>query len=226
MRTVGPEELRGVIGRGRMATVYELADGRALKAYPARVKSAFVEREYAITRAVRAAGGPAWRVDEIVSCFGGLGIVGERVVGETLSARARQSLAEAGRVAAALAEANVLVARTRLPDLTIVERRWRPATYLKMGTYRRDVMIDVGLCHGDLNLSNVILRPDGELVVLDWALAFHGPVVADMCRSNRSLRKTLLRGETGRLSRLAKRAVALWHQVQVCRGMRWPMLKL
>ncbi|HVI29844.1 phosphotransferase [Hansschlegelia sp.] len=226
MRIVAQDEVRGVIGRGRIATVYELPDGRALKAYPSRIKPAFVEREYAVTRAVRDAGGPAWRVDEMVACFGGLGIVGERVVGETLGARARRSLTEAVRVAAALAEANVRVARTPLLDAALVERRWRRETYLKMGTYGARVMADIGLCHGDLNLNNVIVRPDGALVVLDWALAFRGPVVADMCRSNRSLRKTLLRGETGRLAGGAKRAVALWHQILVCRRMRWPMLKL
>ena len=39
------------------------------------------------------------------------------------------------------------------------------------------------LCHGDFNPSNVIIRDDGEAVVIDWAHATQGNASADVART-------------------------------------------
>ena len=39
------------------------------------------------------------------------------------------------------------------------------------------------LCHGDYNLSNVILGNDGKLYILDWAHATQGNASADVART-------------------------------------------
>lgn len=226
MRRIEPCDLVGVIGRGRISTIYALADGRALKAYPARLRPAFAQREFRVTQAALAAGAPSWRADELALFEGRPCIVGEHVPGETLGVKLRRSLSDAAGVAVALADANVRIARSALADPAVVERKWRRETYFRGAAYGRRVMADEGLCHGDLNVDNVMVRPDGTLVALDWALAFYGPVVADFRRSNRSFRKALLRNEPGKAARSAKRAIALAHEVIVCRRMGWPIVRL
>lgn len=39
------------------------------------------------------------------------------------------------------------------------------------------------LCHGDFNPSNVIVRPDGELFIIDWSHATQGNASADAART-------------------------------------------
>lgn len=39
------------------------------------------------------------------------------------------------------------------------------------------------LCHGDFNPSNIIVRPDGELFLLDWSHATQGNASADAART-------------------------------------------
>ena len=39
------------------------------------------------------------------------------------------------------------------------------------------------LCHGDLCPSNIILTPEGELYILDWAHATQGNASADVART-------------------------------------------
>lgn len=39
------------------------------------------------------------------------------------------------------------------------------------------------LCHGDFNPSNIIVRPDGEMFILDWSHATQGNASADAART-------------------------------------------
>ncbi|MBQ3951372.1 MAG: phosphotransferase [Oscillospiraceae bacterium] len=39
------------------------------------------------------------------------------------------------------------------------------------------------LCHGDFNPSNIIVRPDGEMFIIDWSHATQGNASADAART-------------------------------------------
>jgi aminoglycoside phosphotransferase (APT) family kinase protein len=57
----------------------------------------------------------------------------------------------------------------------------RIATFLDGNAYARRDALDVPvLCHSDFKVSNLHLTPTGELVVLDWELAWAGPRLLDI----------------------------------------------
>jgi aminoglycoside phosphotransferase (APT) family kinase protein len=181
--------------------VYAWGAGRVLKLYYAGKSQAAVEREYRVTRAVRAAGLPAPEAYEVIEVEGRWGVVLERVEGPSLFdatqrrpwrmfAAVRQMADLHAAIHRCVAPADLPTQRERLvealevadlPDAEKDEARRRLAE-LPDGT---------AVCHGDFHPGNVLLTARGP-VVIDWDLAGRGHPPADVARTVRLIRNASL----------------------------------
>lgn len=181
---------RAVVGRGYCADVYEWGDGRVLKLFHARYDRAKAEREYAVTRAVHAAGLPAPAAFEVAEVGGRWGVVLERVDGpsllEAVQTRPWTLFAAARRLAGLHAELHRLPAPAELPSqrdriaARIEECPDRSAEQKESARRQLAELPDGGaVCHGDFHPANVLLAPRGP-VVIDWGAATRGHPLGDV----------------------------------------------
>lgn len=219
-----PPGLGELLGEGRHARVFALGSDRVAKLFRASADPDRVHAEYEVTRAVREAGFPAWRVDEIVRFGDCSAIVGERVAGPSFRQalnegrmRLDEALSRLEAVHLALAELRSVPQDVFRTDWSIEDYRW-PIPDDPRALARE------GVCHGDLNLKNLMLGPSGETVVIDWGSAFHGPLFVDAVRANRALEAALAKPDIRLRHRLLRKAAARRHRVSICRKMGWPQI--
>ena len=72
-----------LIGSGRSANLYEWSDGQALKLFKPEAEASFVEEEARIGSMIHKMGLPTPDVFEVVNVEGCIGIVFERIEGQT-----------------------------------------------------------------------------------------------------------------------------------------------
>ncbi len=68
-------------------------------------------------------------------------------------------------------------------DRKIDQTELDSATKYELHTRLSGMMPRTKLCHGDFNPSNVIVTPDGEYYIVDWAHATQGNAGADVART-------------------------------------------
>ncbi len=153
----------------------------------------WIECEARYAEAARAAGAPAARLLGIERIDGRPASVWERIEGVTLWQYVLDGSDRATEVGRRLAELQLslfeLVAPVALPSQRdrLVSKIRLAAAKVDPGLARALALIPdrVGrlrLCHGDLHPSNVILSPDGPVLV-DWYDASRGDAVADVARA-------------------------------------------
>jgi uncharacterized protein (TIGR02172 family) len=185
-----------LIGKGLTSDVYEWSDGRVLKlvanSAPAAVMKRIygqAEREYAITRAVHAAGLPAPATYELVEIDGRKGIVFERIEGPSMFdyvvARPWTLFAAARQLAELHAQLHGVTAPAELPSQREqFERYIAAATFSddeKEATRRCLDRLPQGdaVCHGDFHPGNILLTKRGP-VIIDWSTASRGHPLGDV----------------------------------------------
>ena len=191
-----------LVGRGMTADVYAWGDGRVLKLFhPGRPLHA-VEREYRVTRAVRAAGVPAPDAFEVVEVGGRWGIVFARVDGPSLLRHVQsrpwavfdavRRLAELqARIHRCAAPAGLPSQHERVtagidaaPGLSADDRR---AAHARLA----ELPDGAALCHGDFHPENVLLTDRGPMVI-DWGGATRGHPLGDVAVTARLMRTAAL----------------------------------
>jgi aminoglycoside phosphotransferase (APT) family kinase protein len=190
------------VGKGFCSDVYAWGEGRVLKLFHAWVSPARVQREYASTRAVHAAGLPAPAAFELIEVQGRCGIVFERVDGVSLlgytQARpwavfgAVRLLAELhGRIHRCQGPAELPSLRERVAEG--IEAAGGVTEAQKQAARRRLAELPDGtaLCHGDFHPANVLLTPRGP-VVIDWGAASRGDPLGDVACTSRLMRTARL----------------------------------
>lgn len=187
-----PADAAGV-GTGLTAEVRRWGEGRVLKLYLASAPRDMPAREFAITRALHAAGAPVPATFELIEVGGRQGIVFEEIRGRSLldavTARPWTIFPAARRLAELHTGIHALPAPPQLP-----RQRQQLETLLaqakELSARERDaaqrwlaaVPEESALCHGDFHPENVILSPRGP-VVIDWETATAGNPLADVARS-------------------------------------------
>jgi aminoglycoside phosphotransferase (APT) family kinase protein len=182
-----------LLGQGREAEVFRLADGSVLKLMRGADREPALEREVAALAAVAANGGLTPAVRRRVVVDGRPGIVLDRVDGPDLLSLVGAKpwlLRRAGRVLADVhtrlhdkpAPASLPDLRAELADRIASVDTLPPA----LASWALSVLdgLPAGdrLCHGDMHLANVL----GSLaapVVIDWGGATRGDPVADVANT-------------------------------------------
>ena len=175
-----------ILGRGRQAVVYALADDLAIKVFEPRVDESSVRREAEVADAVYQLGAPAPRIGRVRRQGGRWAIEFERLPGplliEELLANPSDTGAELGELAAGIHSfdgsgfpdvRDQWLGRTHLPEM-IEESIRRAAAGLPDGR---------SLLHTDLHPFNVMRNRHGDWVAIDWDGAAHGAAAADLCRT-------------------------------------------
>jgi Ser/Thr protein kinase RdoA (MazF antagonist) len=180
------------LARGRNAEVLATGDGRALKLYRPGYSMRAIETELRHARIAHALGIPSPRAEGIIGSNGRHGILFERCAGPTLFDLVAR---EEGPVAR-LAQTYFDVQRSihacpgeALPDLrdrlaARIARARRASAALRVRALAALARLPGGTaaCHGDFHPANVIMTPDGP-VVIDWVDAGRGDPALDVARS-------------------------------------------
>lgn len=181
------------VGEGREAEVFALDGARVLRLARRADQAPMIDREHAALLAAREAGVPSPAVYERVELDGRPGLVVERL-------GRRNLLLEIGerpwRVAGVSRSLGLLHAQMHgaaaPPGLPTVHERLRdrlasalvPAELRERGLERLERLPrGEALCHGDFHPANVLLRPGGEPVAIDWTGAGRGDPSADVANS-------------------------------------------
>ncbi len=159
-----------LLAKGRWNDVYDLGDGRVLRRFRDPTRSAEFEAE--VMRHARAHG---VRVPEVFSAQG-TDLVMSRATGPTMLSELTRHPASLARNAATLAMLHQAV--HAVPPLPALEAPFGPGG---------------SLLHLDLHPNNVILSPDGP-VLIDWEGAVCGPAEADLAHTWLLLRTSAIPG--------------------------------
>lgn len=189
----GSPQLSAPIALGRTAEVYNWVDGTVLKLYHTWCPPDWIEHEAHVARFIVAEGIPTPAVvGEIIEIDGRRGIVYECVQGvsmlQDLSARPWTIF----RYARALADLQAQYQQLSIPGLNSYRNELgytiRRAQYISEA--ERAKLLDLlealpdgkALCHSDFHPGNVIISPQGPIVI-DWMTATSGSPWADVART-------------------------------------------
>ncbi len=193
MAGIGP-----LVATGRTSDVYEFGRGSVVKVFRPYVPVHWAAREARFTSAVREVGAPAPAVRGLVEIGGRDAIVFERVLGPSLWELMVESRRGAAEVARELAAVHRCILSVGLPfEVTgATERIHSKIAIVEQLTSEERVearrVLDslprgAALLHGDLHPGNVLIGPEGP-VVIDWFDSAIGHPIADVVRSSLLLR--------------------------------------
>ena len=183
-----------MVGQGQTSDVFSWGEDSVLKLYFPSFPAEVSQREYAITRAVYAAGHAAPAVRDVVEIGGRHGIIFERVHGRSLVQQVERRPWRLFVAARQLAEWQVRLhscpAPVELPAQRDQIARWieraEGCSDAEKETARRHLaQLPPGdrLCHGDFHPANVLLSARGP-VMIDWSTGTRGHPLADVARTS------------------------------------------
>ncbi len=177
---------------GRTAEFYPWPDGHVLKLFRPGWGEESARAEAAKARAVHDAGFPVPAVGDVIVVDGRPGIPYRHVPGKTLLDTLRERPWSLWGAARLLADLHADLHRRTVAGLPPV--KWRlagkihaaglPPPLRDAALARLDSLPDGDrVCHGDFHPDNVIIGPDGP-VVIDWPDAAGGDPLADVARTS------------------------------------------
>jgi len=189
--------LGDIVARGTRSTVHAYGRGAVIKVPAPATPEDWILAEARYAEAARGAGAPAPRLLGIEQIAGRAASVWERAEGtlmwQLVVDRPDQSAA-LGRLLADVQHSLFVL----VPPVTLPRQRDRLVSKIRRAAATIDASLGRALeflpppvssprlCHGDLHPSNVILGPDGPMIV-DWFDASRGDPIADVARSSVTL---------------------------------------
>ncbi len=187
--TLRPMEL---IAQGRMGEVFAYDEGRVVK-LDRPEWNGIAALEIQILHRMAQAGLPVPRADEVVTIDGRSGIVMERINGPSLLEVLRKATpAEVATAAERFVALQVQLIRTEMPGLDALVPR--VANELSVSGLPSELQVELTtllhelddgqqhVCHFDLHPGNILVGPQGW-VVIDWLAVAAGPPTADVVRT-------------------------------------------
>lgn len=186
-----------LIGQGRTAEVFEWGDTQVLKLFKRGYPSESVEREANISRIVHERGLPVPAVGDTVEIDDRLGVEFERIDGPSMLRQLSSKPWRVKSMARTLAEIHATIHErdgSSLPSQKeYLERSIRAAP--RLTDEARAAALETlerlpegnAVCHGDFHPENILLSPNGPIVI-DWIIATSGNPIADVARTSMILR--------------------------------------
>jgi uncharacterized protein (TIGR02172 family) len=186
-------QLSAPIAQGRTSEIYAWDDGTILKLYHTWCPPHWIEHEAHVAQVIVAAGIPTPAVGEIVEINGRRGIVYERAQGVSMLQDLNTHPWMIFKHARALADLQAQFQQLSIPGLYSYHKALgntiRRAPHISEA--ERAKVLDLletlpdgkTLCHGDFHPGNVIISPQGPIVI-DWMTAASGSPWADIARTS------------------------------------------
>lgn len=182
-----------LIAKGFTAELYAHGEGRVLKLLFEWAPPGKAQREFDATHAVHASGYPSPRVFEVVTVNGRQGIVMERIHGRTMVDVVNRKPWKFLWGARMLAELHAQLHQREAPPSLRSQREQMDdwiARAADLPAADRQAAIDslanlpggATLCHGDFHPDNILITPNGP-VVIDWSAATRGHPLGDVART-------------------------------------------
>ena len=181
-----------LIARGRTAEVFAWDSGKVLKLFLPGASRGEAEYEQRLAQTVHTAGVRTPAVFEIVEIKDRIGIIYERVTGETMLQRLRSKPWQVIGLGKLFAKLQADMHACTAPDLPAMrERLFRKISAaqplpedLKQTCLRalQELPTDNRVCHGDFHPENILMTKHGP-VIIDWIDATAGHPMGDIART-------------------------------------------
>lgn len=198
-------QLGKLVGKGRTAEVYQYGEGKIVKLFLDWCRPAWVEREYRAACVVQSTGLPVPQASELVEIDGRRGIVYQYVAGPTLLGTMTSKPWTLFAAARLLAKEHALIHEKQVYGLpaqrAFLQRELAEGPNIPPEVRERslavlDTLPDAArLCHGDYHPDNIIMSPQGPMVI-DWSNVTCGNPLADVARTLLMLGSPYLPPET------------------------------
>jgi tRNA A-37 threonylcarbamoyl transferase component Bud32 len=181
------------IAYGRTAEIYAWQEGQVLKLFYDWFGLSAIEYEAHIARAVHASGLPVPAVGEILRVNGRNGLVYQRVNGEHMYDTLKRRPWLGNQYARRMAELHVKMHASTI-QVDIPAQRQRLVHKIQGAATLPDQLRIKALaalesmpdgdclCHGDFHPGNILLTPQGEIII-DWIDATRGNPLSDLART-------------------------------------------
>jgi len=186
--------LGDVVARGSRSTVHSYGPGAVVKVpYPSTPES-WIRYEARYAEAARVAGAPVPRLLGMEQIDGRTSSVWEHVDGQSMWRHVVERPDRSSELGRLLAEVQLSLFEL-VPAVTLPRQRDRLTSKIRRAAATIDASLAqaldslppethlLRLCHGDLHPSNVLLGPEGPMIV-DWFDASRGDPIADVARSS------------------------------------------
>lgn len=182
------------ISSGRTAEIYDWDPDHVLKLFYEWIMLESIENEAHISRTIHARGLPVPEVGEMIRVNDRTGLIYRRITGISLFKLGQRKpwnvIRYLRRAAELHAEIHSYIISAGLPSQRqILERHISQAVglarHLRAKALAALVSMPDGsqLCHGDFWGGNILVTPEGEIVI-DWNRASYGNLLADLARTN------------------------------------------
>ena len=187
-----PDKHEKPIGAGATAEIYPYGEGRVLKFSRPWVPVDWIHHEANATRMAYELGLPVPRIYEVIVDDKQRGIVMERIEGPMMISSMMLKPWKNSHYASILAELQVKINALEAPEMpplrSRLEKNIRDETIIpedmKEAALKilRELPDGEKLCHYDLHPLNVLMSPQGP-VIIDWSGAAKGDPMADLART-------------------------------------------
>ncbi|MEK4062517.1 MULTISPECIES: aminoglycoside phosphotransferase family protein [Paenibacillus] len=180
-----------IIGEGNTATVYEWEEGKVLKLFASGYPQSAVETEFQNTRMINDLSFAKAKAYEMISCEERMGIIYEKVDGESLLDWVLRT-GDLQGCAEYMARLHKTILQNKVSDV-LNYKDFLKYHLLNVPSSKRmdhgqicgilDKLKDGDtLCHGDLHPGNILLV-SGQPVVIDFMNVCHGDLLYDVART-------------------------------------------
>jgi aminoglycoside phosphotransferase (APT) family kinase protein len=192
-----PRPLGELVARGSRSSVHSYGRGAVAKVPAPSTPEGWIRSEAQYAEAVRAAGAPAPRLLGIEQIAGRTASVWERIEDKSMWQHVVDRPGRSAELGRLLADVQLALFEL-VPPVTLPRQRDRLVSKIRRAAATVDASLARALeflpphtgasrlCHGDLHPSNVLLGPDGPMIV-DWFDASRGDPIADVARSSLTL---------------------------------------
>ncbi|MEA3391719.1 MAG: aminoglycoside phosphotransferase family protein [Candidatus Marinimicrobia bacterium] len=184
--------LNELIGNGRTANVYKFDDNRVVKLFNDDVTKENIKYEYDVNKIANTFHCPTPKVFEMIEIDGKIGIVFEKIIGQTIFNLLKKTPTKVKQIATHAAKAHLDIHKGIAPQLKnqfeyfkhkidktelLTEQEKR-----KIIAYLYKLPSDNKLCHGDLHPDNFLVN-EKNYYIIDWITAYSGSPASDVARA-------------------------------------------
>lgn len=178
-----------LLGKGNTAEVFEYGEGKVCKLFFEGYPREYVELEYRNAQEMYQLKLSVPKPFEIVTVENRIGIIYERIDGETLLSRMYERKEECGAMMAMFVQLHRKLlehhSRSVLPykDFLIAMVRGKGIDNPTLIDEINSLPDDDCILHGDFHPGNVLVKSDGTPVIIDFMNVCHGPALYDVART-------------------------------------------